>query len=74
MLLNYNSSLTAISSTNTLSPDVMSHLTGKDPNTGKDGEEGGREMVRQHHQLNGHDLEQTPGDSGGKKSVACCSP
>ena len=37
MLLNYNSSLTAISSTNTLSPDAMSHLTGKDPNTGKDG-------------------------------------
>ena len=23
------------------------------------------EMVERHHQLNGHELEQTPGDSGG---------
>ena len=28
------------------------------------------EMVRQHHCLNGHELEQTPGDSGGQKSLA----
>ena len=27
-----------------------------------------------HHQLNGHDLEQTPGDSEGQGSLACCSP
>ena len=26
------------------------------------------EMVRQHHQLNGHELEQTPGDSEGWRS------
>ena len=32
------------------------------------------EMVRQHYQLNGHELEQTPGDSGGQGSLACCSP
>ena len=25
------------------------------------------EMVRQHHQLNGHEFEQTPGDSGGEE-------
>ena len=32
------------------------------------------EMVRQHHRLNGHEFEQTPGDSGGRASVAYCSP
>ena len=31
------------------------------------------EMVGWHHQLNGHDLEQTPGDSKGQGSLACCS-
>ena len=31
-------------------------------------------MVRQHHQLNGHELEQTLGDSGGQESLECCSP
>ena len=24
-------------------------------------------MVRQHHQLNGHEFERTPGDSGGQE-------
>ena len=27
-----------------------------------------------HHQLNGHEFEQTLGDSGGQRSLACCSP
>ena len=31
-------------------------------------------MVRQHHQLNGQDFEQTPGDSEGQGCLACCSP
>ena len=31
------------------------------------------EMVGWHHQLNGHELEQTPGDSEGQGSLACCS-
>ena len=31
------------------------------------------EMVRGHHQLNGHEFEQTPGDSEGHGSLACCS-
>ena len=31
-------------------------------------------MVRQHHQLDGHELEQTLGDSRGLGSLACCSP
>ena len=31
------------------------------------------EMVRQHHQLSGHELEQTPGESEGQGSLACCN-
>ena len=31
-------------------------------------------MVREHHVLNGHEFEQTPGDNGGQRSLACCSP
>ena len=31
-------------------------------------------MIRQHHGLNGHECEQTPGDSEGQGSLACCSP
>ena len=32
------------------------------------------EIVRQHHQLNGHEFDQSPGDSGGQKSLACYGP
>ena len=32
------------------------------------------EMVGYHHWLNGHEFEQTPGDSEGQGSLACCSP
>ena len=32
------------------------------------------EMVRQHHQLSGHEFEQTLGDSKGQGSLARCSP
>ena len=32
------------------------------------------EMVGWHHQLYGHDFEQSPGDSEGQGSLACCSP
>ena len=31
------------------------------------------EMVEWDHQLNGHEFEQTLGDSGGQGSLACCS-
>ena len=31
-------------------------------------------MVGWHHQLNGREFEQTPGDSEGQGSLACCSP
>ena len=49
-------------------PDVNSWLIGKDPDTGQDGRqkdlgvpEG--EMVSEHHLLNGHEFEQTVGNS-----------
>ena len=32
------------------------------------------EMVGWHHRLDGHELEQTPGDSEGQGSWACCNP
>src|SRR5574337_776343 len=31
-------------------------------------------VVRYHHQLNGHETEQTLGDSEGQRSLVCCSP
>ena len=60
-------------------PDVKSWLIGKNPNAGKDWRQKKKgvaedEMVRQHHQLNGHELKQTSGDSEGQGSLACCSP
>ena len=32
------------------------------------------EMVGWHHQLNGHEFEQTVGDTEGQGSLVCCSP
>ena len=32
------------------------------------------EIVGWHQQLNGHELEQTPGNGEGQGSLACCSP
>ena len=31
-------------------------------------------MVEWHHQLNGHEFEQTLGDGEGQGSLECCSP
>ena len=58
-------------------PDAKSQLTGKEPDAGKDWgqEEKGAtedEMVGWHHQLNGHEFEQTPGGSEGQGNLACC--
>ena len=57
---------------------VKSQLIGKDPDAGKDwGQEKAvteDEMVGWHHRFNGHESEQTPGDSEGQGSLACCSP
>ena len=32
------------------------------------------QMVGWHHQLNGYELEQAPGDGEGQGSLVCCSP
>ena len=60
-------------------PDAKSQHIGKDPDAGKDWgqEEKGAtedEVVEWHHQLNGHEFEQTLGDSKGQGSLVCCSP
>ena len=31
-------------------------------------------MVGWHHRLDGHELEQVPGDGEGQGGLACCSP
>ena len=64
---------------NTLAIDEKSWTTGIDPDAGNDWRQKERraaedEMVRQCHWLSGHDLEQTPGDSKGQRSLACYSP
>ena len=58
---------------------MKSLLTGKDPDAVKDRsqEEKGTtedEMVGWHHRLNGHEFEQTLGDSEGQGSLVYCSP
>ena len=60
-------------------PDVKSWLTGKDPDARKDWGQGVKgvtenEMVGCHHQLIGYESVQTPADSEGQGSLACCSP
>ena len=59
-------------------PDAKSRLPGKDPDAGKDWGQGEKgvteaEKVGWHHQLNGQEFEQTPGDSNRQGSLACCS-
>ena len=59
--------------------DAKSQFIGKAPDAGKDWkqEEKGMtedEMVGWHHWLNGHEFEQTLGDSEGLGSLACSSP
>ena len=56
-----------------------SWLTGKDPDAGKGwGQKEMRatedEMAGWHHQLNGHECEQTMGDTEGQGSLSSCSP
>ena len=31
-------------------------------------------MIKWHHQINGHEFEQTPGDGKGQGSLVCYSP
>ena len=60
-------------------PDAKGQLTGEDPDVGKDWRqkekgvaEGDRAM--EHHQLDGHEFEQTLGNSEGQRSLVCCGP
>ena len=60
-------------------PDAKSLLIGKDLNAGEDWGQEEKwvtedEMVGCHHWLNGHEFEQTLGNSEGQGSLACCSP
>ena len=63
-------------------PDVKSRLIGKDPDAGKDwgqAEKGATEdeTIGWHYWMalfNGHEFEQTPGDSEGQRSLVWCSP
>ena len=60
-------------------PWFKSRFTGKDPDAvkvwGKE-EKGATEdeMVGWHHRLDGHEFEQTPGDSEEQGSLVCCNP
>ena len=57
---------------------MKSRLIGKYPDAGKDHrqEKKATEEVRVgwHHRLDGHESEQTPGDSEGHGGLVCCSP
>ena len=58
---------------------MKSQLIEKDPNARKNRrqEEKGMtedQMVGWHHQINGHEFEQAPGDGEGQGSLVCCGP
>ena len=58
---------------------MKSLFIGKDADAGQDSgqEEKGMtedDMIGRHHRLNGHEFEQTLGDSEGQGRLACCSP
>ena len=58
---------------------VGCHFLLQDPDAGKDWRKKQKrvaedEMVAWYHRLSGHESEQTPGDSAGQGSLACCSP
>ena len=58
---------------------MKSRLTGNNHDAGKDcGQEKKYltedEIIGWHHLFNGHEFEQTPGDSEGQESLVCCSP
>ena len=59
-------------------PDAKSQLIVKDPDAGKDWRQEEKmtedEMVGWHYCLNGHEFEQSQGDSEGQGGLGCCSP
>ena len=59
--------------------DAKDWLIGKDPDARKDWKQEKmgtteHELVKWHHQLNGHEFEQAMGVHDGQGSLACCSP
>ena len=61
------------------SPEWKNQLIRKDADAGKEWRQQEKgvtedELVGWHHWLNGHEFEQTLGDSEGQRSLACCSP
>ena len=59
-------------------PVPKNWLIGKDPDAGKEWRPKVKwaaedKMVREHHWFNGHEFEQTPGDSGGQKRLTMCT-
>ena len=61
------------------SPDVKNWLIGKDSDAGKDWRQEEKrvtehDMVGWHRWLEGHEFEQTPGESGGQRNLECYSP
>ena len=54
--------------------DAKNWLLGKDPDAGKDWRQEKGPSVGWHHRFNGHEFEETPGDSEGQGNLACCSP
>ena len=62
-----------------LLPHAKSLLIGNGPEAGKDRRQKEKraaedEIIRYHHQLNGHEFEQTPGDSELQGRLVCYSP
>ena len=60
-------------------PNMKCWHIGKDPDAGKNWgqvEKGATEdeIIGWHHWLNGYEFEEALGDSGGQRSMACCSP
>ena len=60
-------------------PGAKSQPIGKGPDAGKDWRQKDKraaedKMVRYNYRLNGHEFEQTPGDSEAQGNLACCSP
>ena len=47
---------------------LLGKIEGREKGTTED------EMVVWHHRLNGHEFEQTPGESDEQGSLVCCSP
>ena len=60
-------------------PDANNWLIWKDPDTGKDWRQEEKrktedKIVGWHHQVDGHEFEQTPGVADGQGSLVCSSP